>query len=109
MRKIAGDLGSPAIAEEILSLWMEYEEGSSAEAAVARQLDKLEMIVQADEYERAQNTRLDSFFDSTKDAFSHPEVVLGWYFSAVTVICRFLQILAWAEELRSRRRQRLGL
>lgn len=74
MRKIVGDLGCSTIADEILSLWMEYEDGTSAEAAVARQLDKLEMIVQADEYERSQDTRLDSFFESTKDAFTHPEV-----------------------------------
>ena len=69
-----GDLENPTIAEDILSLWMEYEEGSSGEAVVARQLDKFEMIVQADEYERSHSTRLDSFFESTKDSFSHPEV-----------------------------------
>ena len=74
MRQIVGDLSCPEIASEVLQLWMEYEDGSSPEAVVARQLDKLEMIVQADEYERAQKTRLDSFFESTKDSFTHPEV-----------------------------------
>jgi putative hydrolase of HD superfamily len=44
------------------------------EAEVARQLDKFEMIVQADEYEREQGMRLESFFRSTKDSFTHPEV-----------------------------------
>jgi hypothetical protein len=32
------------------------------------------MIVQADEYEREQNMKLDSFFTSTQDYFTHPEV-----------------------------------
>jgi hypothetical protein len=32
------------------------------------------MVVQADEYERAQNRRLDDFFNSTENIFTHPEV-----------------------------------
>ena len=41
--------------EEIYSLWVEYEQGITAEAIVAKQLDKLEMIVQADEYEKGEH------------------------------------------------------
>lgn len=63
------------MAEEIRALWMEYEEGTSLEADLARQLDKFEMIVQADEYEVAHpDKRLNSFFEGTKDCFTHPEV-----------------------------------
>lgn len=63
------------IAEEIRSLWLEYEQGPSLEAAIARQLDKFEMILQANEYEIAQPEKvLDSFFESTLNSFVHPEV-----------------------------------
>ena len=54
---------------------MEYEEGSSPEGIIAQQLDKFEMILQADEYERANpGKKLQSFFDSTRASFHHPEV-----------------------------------
>mmetsp|Transcript_30222 Transcript_30222/g.67579 ORF Transcript_30222/g.67579 Transcript_30222/m.67579 type:complete len:148 (+) Transcript_30222:561-1004(+) len=78
LNKIVGDLGHPEMGQEIRELWLEYEQGSSLEAEVARQLDKFEMIVQANEYEQAHPEKhLDRFFESTKEAFSHPEV-LGW-------------------------------
>ena len=48
--------------------------------------NRFEMIVQADEYERAQpNQDLTDFFQSTQGAFQHPQVV------------------AWDEELRRQR------
>jgi putative hydrolase of HD superfamily len=75
LESIVQDLGNVFMAEEIRSLWLEYEEGTSLEAELARQLDKFEMIVQANEYELANpGKRLDRFFESTKDCFSHPEV-----------------------------------
>ncbi len=74
MNAIVKDIEHEEIANEISSLWLEYEEGTSIEAALARELDKLEMIIQADEYERAHGKRLDSFFNSTNNSFSHPEV-----------------------------------
>lgn len=56
-------------------MWLEYEEESTYEASIAKQLDKFEMIVQADEYEKANSgTILDSFFQSTMNSFTHPEV-----------------------------------
>lgn len=85
LRKIVSDINHDVISNEILSLWLEYEEGESYHAKVAKQLDKFEMIVQADEYEKAQGKHLDRFFESTKDSFNHPE------------------ILAWANLLRSER------
>jgi len=77
LRKIVSDIGHAEIADEILSLWLEYENGTSKEAEIAKNLDKFEMIIQADEYEKTQGKKLDRFFESTKDSFTHPEV-LAW-------------------------------
>ncbi len=74
---IINDLKNDALGNEIRSLWMEYEERSTPEAVVASQLDKFEMIVQADEYEKQHakdGKRLDSFFDYTAGYFTHPEI-----------------------------------
>lgn len=89
MDKIGSDVGHAGIAAELKGLWLEYEDGQTAESKVAKQLDKYEMIVQADEYERAQDMQLKTFFDSTRHAFTHPEVC------------------AWAEELWTQRDRRL--
>lgn len=43
-----------AIAHEIKDLWLEYEDCTSAEARVVKDLDKMEMIIQADEYEQGE-------------------------------------------------------
>ena len=90
MTKIANDINHEHISKEILELWIDYEHQKSPEAHVAKNLDKYEMIVQADEYEREQNKVLQSFFDSTKDSFTHPEVH------------------AWANVLWNERDKRLG-
>lgn len=37
---------------EIKQLWYEYEDCTSEEARLVKDLDKLEMIVQADDYEK---------------------------------------------------------
>jgi HD domain len=47
MKNILENVGDAAISSEIMSLWMDYEEGHSVEALLAHQLDKFEMIVQA--------------------------------------------------------------
>ena len=70
--------GKPAFAQ----LWSRFEDEDSPEAAAVRQLDKLEMILQAAEYERLhwgtpQQVCLDGFFSSTKDVFVHP-VIKRW-------------------------------
>ena len=56
--------------ERVASLWREYEEGTSPEAVFLKDLDKLEMILQAHEYE-TEHARydLDAFFESTRDKF----------------------------------------
>ena len=47
MRVIVDDIGCVEISNEIMSLWLEYEDGGSPESLLAHQLDKFEMIVQA--------------------------------------------------------------
>lgn len=60
-----GTLGTAPAAEHLRGLWEEYEEGSTAEAKLLKDLDKVEMLVQAHEYEHEQGIALDEFFDST--------------------------------------------
>ncbi|XP_024402120.1 5'-deoxynucleotidase hdd1 [Physcomitrium patens] len=56
-------------ADEVRELWQEYENNSTPEAKFVKDLDKLEMILQAVEYEKEQDKVLDDFFQSTKGKF----------------------------------------
>ncbi|KAF4570048.1 hypothetical protein EYR40_009034 [Pleurotus pulmonarius] len=68
---------SPA-AQRIEALWLEYEEGQTAEAKFVKDLDRFEMACQALEYERRHEEKdLQSFFDSSLPFIRHPEVQ-GW-------------------------------
>ena len=70
---IPGNAGSGL--DTVLELWREFEHGSSVEAVIARQIDKLEMLQQAAEYERAYSLDLSQFFDSTRSVFVHPQLI----------------------------------
>lgn len=61
--------------EEYLRLWEEYEAGSSPEARLVRQVDRLEMGLQAAVYRQQGFERLEGFFDSTRQALSSPEII----------------------------------
>ena len=75
-------------AEEIEALWREYEGAQSPEARLVKDFDKLEMILQAHEYEGAQpGLELQEFFDSTAGKW---RTELG---------------RSWAEEVYRRRRE----
>ncbi|KAG7394939.1 HD domain-containing protein 2 [Phytophthora boehmeriae] len=87
--EICNKLGDTPSAAEIRELWAEYEAGSTEEAKMVKDFDKFEMILQADDYERAQNIPLDDFFQSTKGKFRTPLVQ------------------SWAEELTTQREARL--
>ncbi|OWY90876.1 Hydrolase-HD superfamily protein [Phytophthora megakarya] len=50
--EICSTLKDTSSAEEIRSLWNEYEAGSTEEAKIVKDFDKFEMILQADDYER---------------------------------------------------------
>lgn len=58
-------LGGALAGAEVATLWAEYEAGATPEAALVKDFDKVEMILQAAEYERAQGMELQEFFDST--------------------------------------------
>ncbi|XP_051144512.1 uncharacterized protein LOC127260690 isoform X2 [Andrographis paniculata] len=58
-------LGGGMRAEEIKELWQEYENNTSVEASLVKDFDKVEMILQALEYETEHGKILDEFFLST--------------------------------------------
>lgn len=61
----------------ILKLFQEYEEGESAESKFVKDLDRLDMVLQAFEYEKRDNCVMkhQEFFDSTNGKFEHPIVL----------------------------------
>lgn len=65
---------SNVVGEDILSLWKEYEAGETAEAKLVKDIDKLEMILQALEYEQdgKNGKSLDGFFDGTRGKWRTP-------------------------------------
>jgi putative hydrolase of HD superfamily len=56
-------------AQEVDVLWHEYEQQCSPEAHLLKDFDKLEMIIQAHQYEQGQGLDLQQFFDSTRGKF----------------------------------------
>lgn len=62
--------------ETFLAVWKEYKEGESREAKAVKQLDKIEMALQAAEYEKLGTPRksLERFFKSAEDNVSWPEL-----------------------------------
>jgi putative hydrolase of HD superfamily len=77
---------------DVRALWEEYEAGETEEAKLVKDMDKLEMIMQAQEYENDGNTGrgedLEEFFESTR----------GRYRTRVGE--------AWSEEIERRRPRR---
>eukprot|EP00871_Galdieria_phlegrea_P003275 jgi/Galph1/3949/GphlegSOOS_G2640.1 len=71
-RKIRNDyLASLPIGHEIYMLWKEYETGCTEEAKFVKQVDKLEMLIQAYEYEKDQQLDLSEFFSSSSTLIQH--------------------------------------
>jgi len=62
IRELSSMLGD----SELTDLWIEFEEGTSPEAAFVRDLDRIEAVVQALEYEREKGTDLSEFWDSLR-------------------------------------------
>ncbi|KAF0975194.1 hypothetical protein FDP41_005947 [Naegleria fowleri] len=54
---------------EMLNLWQEYEDGTSPEAIIMKDIDRFDMVLQALEYETEQNLHLKTFYESTKGGF----------------------------------------
>jgi putative hydrolase of HD superfamily len=57
-----------------ITLWEEYENGSSPEAGFVKQIDRLEMALQAGVYEFQQDADLEEFFSSAAKAITLPEL-----------------------------------
>ena len=60
--------------DEIRSLFDEYEENVTQEVQIVRQLDKLEMAIQAQEYEVEQELDLEEFFVSARQDITHEKL-----------------------------------
>jgi len=62
--------------ENYLAVWNEYQEGKTKESKAVRQLEKIEMALQAKEYEKlgSTNKSLKRFIQSAKDATSWSEL-----------------------------------
>lgn len=62
--------------ETFLAVWNEYQEGKTKEAKAVQQLDKIEMALQAKEYDKLgiSSKSLRRFIKSSKEAISLPEL-----------------------------------
>lgn len=58
-----------------LEIWDEYEAGRTAEARFVRQVDKLEMALQAAAYRAQGYEGLDEFFESARAAIDDPDLL----------------------------------
>lgn len=59
---------------EYVALWEEYEAGTTFEARLVRQLDRLEMGLQACVYEHSHAGSLEEFFVSVRPVVETPEL-----------------------------------
>ncbi|KAF8088750.1 hypothetical protein N665_0530s0006 [Sinapis alba] len=89
LKEMCKVLGGGMRAEEITELWLEYENNASLEANLVKDFDKVEMILQALEYESEHGKVLDEFFISTAGKF---QTEIG---------------KSWAAEINARRRSQL--
>ena len=60
------------LGKELQSYYQEYMDQKTKEGQLCKQFDKLEMIIQAYEYESSQGVVLDTFYKSTMNSFKHP-------------------------------------
>lgn len=64
--ELCATLGSCGAADELRELWLEYEAGATPEGKLVKDFDKVEMILQALEYEKSEGKDLGEFFASTR-------------------------------------------
>ena len=72
IEKMKTDL-DPHTSKMFQDLWLEYENQTSSEAELAKDLDKYDMILQAHDYEIRDKCpgKLQQFFDSTEGSFKY--------------------------------------
>ncbi len=73
MKKILSTLGM----KKYLIIWSEYEKGTSKEATLVHQIDKLEMALQARRYQKSgvSKRKLAPFFDSARKQITDSDIV----------------------------------
>lgn len=65
-------LENSSAVQEMRELWLEYETQATDEAKIVKEIDRLEMLIQACEYEKSDGKDLEKFFNDTKRVFQHP-------------------------------------
>ena len=70
--RVFGDLPG---GDRYIELWEEYEDGTSAEAHFVRQVDRLEMAMQASVYAQQGSYELDEFCRTALDSVSDPQIL----------------------------------
>ncbi len=63
-------LGLGALGEEYQLLWREYEERQTLEARIVKAADKLDLLLQAREYEKGGSRNLHEFWENSETDFS---------------------------------------
>lgn len=62
--------------DEYVNLWLEFEEGKTREAILLKQIDKLEMVFQALEYEKdIDASKLDEFWEDARTTIKEPVLI----------------------------------
>jgi putative hydrolase of HD superfamily len=68
-------LGELENGQEYIALWEEYEQGDTPEARLVRQVDRLEMGLQAYLYERQEGADLSEFYASVREGLNLPALL----------------------------------
>ncbi|MFA6253424.1 MAG: HD domain-containing protein [Patescibacteria group bacterium] len=71
VQKVFSHLPRPA---KYVNIWLEYEKQETAEAKFVEQIDRLEMALQANLYERLDYKNLDEFFEHAQRRITLPEL-----------------------------------
>lgn len=69
------DGSTTGVETTIARCWYDYEFGRNPEGRMCKEMDKLEMVLQAYEYEESRGVNLEQFFTSTKGYFKHPMTI----------------------------------
>jgi len=71
VKEIFGGFPNP---EKYISIWKEYENNQTPEAKFVKQMDRLEMALQASVYEHQKHGDLSEFYESVKGAINEPRI-----------------------------------
>lgn len=91
---------SPAAAAEVIGAWREYEDGATAEAKLVKDIDKVELMLQAAEYENADRV---SSSNETVGSVGGGRLSLSSFYDLAMTRLKTSLGHAWAEEVLLRR------